>query len=1194
MRFSKLLVLSALCLSGISAQAAIVGGVRQKPEPASFVSYQLNDTVYLYNTGAKMFFLGANDWSTRASVGDKGYKVVFQESASAPEGTVELTDFVETQNAMKSTFSTADGEAIWVDNSSETYRFWSVTAVGDAYRIANPVREGSFLGWNGSAADTRLYLLTPETEGAAIDWKMVAPAVYESWLEQLPVFNKAQELKAVLDEAKEKGIDVSAQEAVYLNESATIEELEAAIAAVKEAIANQAEGQASVSSPVDMTGSLTNPAFDDGTSTGWSGTAPGMSGDGNHAAAHVAEHYNKTFDTYQALTNMPKGVYKMNAKTFFRGTYDDLVNGTNKVAYLYAATADTLRTYFNNAYSPLNTESLVGKYGSTTYFDTPNVEGNTTVGDVTYYIPNNPSTFRLYYEEEDKDWYDTNLFFTVSDGNATLGVKKEQNITTTDWAVFDQFNLTYYGNAAEAYQYWVDEYIKTCQDYSELSEDVIVTEAYVDAYNETLQGVKASNREEALAAIAAVEAAVNDITLNISLWNQYKALIDWAMQIKFNEDLDQDRIELTYGVGDWAELDSEDVLKDHSLTNEELQAEVDKWTAILNEVKNWYKAVEGERVDMTNLLTNPDFTGGANGWTREAVSGGNVAWGSNCYEAWNNASFDVYQVVKDAPEGVYEIEVQGFYRYLRGDNAWNAYQTGTEQYVKKGGAPVFVYMNAKQTPFQNVFDEPVTESYVNTDQFSVAIDESLTYYFPNNMANSNEAFTAGMYKQSAYGIIRKGQDMRIGVKGQSNQGGDSWVIWDNFKLYNVGNNATVLKTLLPDEVANAKALLSENMGKTIYENLVAAINAAEAALTSDDGDVLFDALSNLFDAEGNVNASIALFNELNAANENLMDDIGKFDATASATAKGAAGALYEEISAAIAGHQIEDADVADYLIKIKTARTQLRMPADYADASDLSPKEFSPVIVNNAYDENNSGWDGTATAYNATAGNVEIFGANFDYYQDIYGLPAGTYQLSVQGFYRAGGFANDYTSYMANPDSLNYAFYYGMVLNEGDSIYSSKTLKRLAADALAANPGDGFVEVGSGKYVPNSMVAAGDAFLTNVNPDDNKTPLCYTNEPVTFKVGADGYARVGLKKDVNLTDNWCIWDNWTLTYFGPNSELVVDGDASQGIENVQLGEPVRTEFFTLDGRKTTGLMKGIVIMKQTMGNGAVIIKKIRK
>ena len=1230
MKISKLLVLSALWLCGLGAEAAIVDGVRQAPEPST-IPFQVGTKeapYYLYNTSVHLFFTQGNNWGTRACVGPhaSAVKLYFEE---APDGGYLLYDFIcirSTTYNWHNACSEASGSSLYCDQSASWGRpYWVVEpTTGNGFRLANlsPIEEAAdgstlYMGrcdtipqnygnaYAGFTDDAKRFPvsdnLVANSEVNHIDWALVSVEDYEAAGQAFAIFDKAQELLDIINVAKDKGINVAAQEQVYLNESATMEELEAAIAAVKEAIAQAAENAASVGSPVDMTTSLKNPDFGTGNSEGWSGTAPNMSGDGNHAAANVAEQYNKTFDTYQKLTDLPKGVYKMNAKTFFRGTYDDLLSGANKVAYMYAATGDTLRTFFNNAYAPLNTESFVDKYGATTYFNTPNVEGSTTAADGTvYYIPNNPSTFRLYYEEEGKNWYDTNLFFSVADGTAVLGVKKDQNVagSSTDWAVFDEFTLTYYGNAAEAYQYWVDEYVKGCTDYSTLSDEVVVTESYIEAYNETLQGLKASNREEAIAAIAAVEAAVSNVTLNISLWNQYKALVDEAKSIMNNENLDRDRIENTYGVGDWADFDAEDALTDHSMTNEELQAEIEKWSTILKEVSTWFVEVEEGRIDQTSLLVNPAFTGNANGWTREAASGGNVAYGNNAYEGWNNASFDIYQVVKNAPEGIYEIEVQGFYRYGRGQNAWDRYEAQTDQYVKPGGAPVFVYMNAKQTPFKNLFDEPgETEAY-STQNTQITTADGTVLNFPDGMASFEIAGNAGKYKQSAYGIIRKGQDMRVGVKGTTNQLGDSWAIWDNFKLYNVGKNKNAVLNVLPDEIANAKTLLTENMGKTIYNNLVAAINAAEAALSSDDGEVLFDALSDLFDAEENVSASIALFKQLNDANEALLDDLGQFDQTATSAAKANAGALYETIAGAIAGRELDDADVADYLIKIKEAKTQLRLPSDYADANDLAPVEVSNVIVNGSYDADNSGWDGSTAAYNATAGNVEIFNANFDYYQDLYGLPAGTYQLNVQGFYRAGGYAADYSNYQANPDSLNNAFYYAMVVADADSIYSSKPLKRLAAEARDDNPGDGFVEVteGAGKFVPNSMVAAGDAFLSQVDPNDPASPFFYTNAPLTFKVGQDGKARIGIKKDVNISDNWCIWDNWTLVYFGENSELVVDGDASstQGVENVNLGEPVRTEFFTLDGRKAAGLGHGIVIMRQTMGNGAVIIKKIRK
>jgi len=39
---------------------------------------------------------------------------------------------------------------------------------------------------------------------------------------------------------------------------------------------------------------------------------------------------------------------------------------------------------------------------------------------------------------------------------------------------------------------------------------------------------------------------------------------------------------------------------------------------------------------------------------------------------------------------------------------------------------------------------------------------------------------------------------------------------------------------------------------------------------------------------------------------------------------------------------------------------------------------------------------------------------------------------------------------------------------------------------------------------------------------------------------------------------------------------------------------MKVEYFTLDGRRVSGLQKGITIRKAIMENGNVIVKKIRK
>ena len=166
MNLKKLFVVgSMLVVAWTTANAELVNGVRQRPNVAKAEQFQVDVTYYLFNTKARLFFAGANDWNTRASVADHGYKVKFLvDQMETFPGSYEFRDSVETQKAWKSTFSTADGLAIWVDNANETYRFWEVVEQPNgAYRISNNYlvsssddgkanAEGKFLGWRGSDA----------------------------------------------------------------------------------------------------------------------------------------------------------------------------------------------------------------------------------------------------------------------------------------------------------------------------------------------------------------------------------------------------------------------------------------------------------------------------------------------------------------------------------------------------------------------------------------------------------------------------------------------------------------------------------------------------------------------------------------------------------------------------------------------------------------------------------------------------------------------------------------------------------------------------------------------------------------------------------------------------------------------------------------------------------------------------------
>ena len=257
MNLKKLFVVgSVLVIAWTTANAELVNGVRQRPNVAKAEQFQADVTYYLFNTKARLFFAGANDWNTRASVADHGYKVKFVvDNMETFPGALEFTDSVETKKAWLSTFSTADGLAIWVDNATETYRFWDVVEQPDgAYRISNnhlvsesadgkANAEGKFLGWRGSDADTRLYFVDPAAEGAGVDWAFVTEENYNAWVEAwTPMkdqFNAAAGLLTWIKTAEEKSIDVSDEKAIYANEDATVEALNAAVESIQVKIKNQ-------------------------------------------------------------------------------------------------------------------------------------------------------------------------------------------------------------------------------------------------------------------------------------------------------------------------------------------------------------------------------------------------------------------------------------------------------------------------------------------------------------------------------------------------------------------------------------------------------------------------------------------------------------------------------------------------------------------------------------------------------------------------------------------------------------------------------------------------------------------------------------------------------------------------------------------------------------------------------------------
>lgn len=1173
----KLLMMALLGLSATGASAEIVDGVRQQPLPSkSPLAYDTE--MYLFNTGAKKFFVGGEPYQTRGQLADSPYRVQITDNG---DGTYLLKDYVLKFNEWRCTFADGwdsddedelpDGN-VWVDNSGHEGRFWKITNVGDDIyniQIAPSVSyaetwPNTFLGVKKGGADALLYWNLTAEEGD-VNWYFVNMSDLDAYTASLSAFKAAESLKAVIDEAKAGGIDVAEEEKIYLDESASVDTINDAIASVKQKLAAAEEGKVTADNPVDKTSLIVNPSYDSNNNTGWSGDAPAFQ------SYTDAEFYKKKFNTYQNITGAPKGVYALNVQAFYRSgfsnvAYENYINMTQYDAKLYAeADGDRVTADIVNPFSQalteakgMNESSVVGEDG------------------VTYFIPNNMETAEAYFMD---GLYQNKVFFATEDGDMTIGMMKDNSDTPDgNWVLYDNWGLTYYGNGADAYTMWLDEVKKAAKDYSGLSEDVLVTNGVIDAYNDAIAGLTIANsKADVLAAINTINEEVAKVDANIAAWKEYKDILDKAAVIANDEQIGGSDKE---ALADYIDLDSEDIIGELALSTEEVYAEIEKVKAMYdNAIKNGIK----EGTDVTDkYLVNANFETTDKGWIVEKASGGNVTYGgtntNKCFEAWNNSKFDIYQEVADAPVGVYEISVQGFYRYGRGQNAYNAFVGGTAP-----NDAVNIYVNNNNAHFKSVFDEPVANGELYTSQTWSESTEA-EYWYPDGMISGSEAFANGMYVATSFGVVANAGDvLRIGVKGATNQLGDSWAIWDNFKMVFQGTKAEIVQPLLSDAIVSMQeAINSANrVGKSTLEAANIILDGANAAISSNDGKAMFTSLCKIIDAKNSLIESASLFTKLVQKNEDL--NLAWLNSAATEVVKSEAANLFTEINNGIENNTLNNEDAEAYIAAIDKMIIKLGIPADAENASDDNPVDLTTLIQTPNFEKDGAnsidGWNADGYSFGnddsqKSALLVEFFGKAFDLNQTIVGLPNGTYKVSVNAFYRFGSTAEDWAKYSEDPNTQGNAYLYAT--SGAETNQTSVAL--LSSGACEDNGFGGTSNIeGTELYVPNDMVSANLYF---------QALDAYKNDVIVKVVDNELTIGIKLAEEDVVNNNWVILDNWTLTYYGENSNI------GTGVEGVEVAEPAKVEIYNVNGMKTKGFSKGVNIVKMTSKDGAVKFSKV--
>ena len=164
--------------------------------------------------------------------------------------------------------------------------------------------------------------------------------------------------------------------------------------------------------------------------------------------------------------------------------------------------------------------------------------------------------------------------------------------------------------------------------------------------------------------------------------------------------------------------------------------------------------------------------------------------------------------------------------------------------------------------------------------------------------------------------------------------------------------------------------------------------------------------------------------------------------------------------------------------------------------------------------ESTEGWSGSPTLNFSCA---EYYQQDFDFYQTVSQLPAGTYQFRSNAFQRPGWFET-----CANTAVKAY-IYAGS---------DSRLLAHITDDAQATRLG-GSESYAGGKYFPNDMEAASIYFGKGL----------YENHVTTSLATDRGQLKMGIRGSNSSSYHWCIFDNFRLHYFGSQSPTFIDSFA---------------------------------------------------
>lgn len=1187
----KRLLYSAVLVASLStnyAQAQVNDPVL--PDPVQ-LKLDGTDTVAIKNILADQWLTNGNAYGTQTSLGTSGLGFVIVPNKGddgQPNGTYS---FCNDRSGKFGAFSSKIflnsvdkyGGNSYVDYKDQGIEktYWKVTPNGSQFRFQSNEQPDTYAGYNPSdngldgkgesAKDGQFRPALAESSDYGLDWAAY-PYTY---------FYRLEKLKDAINAAVDEGLDVSGSEAIYNNSNAEYWQLKEAYRMISDARRNKAMAEATAESPVNITEYAPDANCD--ALTGWTFECEydknGNVGSGGHGTNWQIQSAKKTAsDGYQTEKFIERWVH---------GNSDPVTNtevaGAGRLSDgVLSQTLHKLPAggYKVTCYAMAAQQSKGNDY---------KVEGVSVFAD-TKSTPNSQTVATLVGVPQKYEF-----LLDIKEGeDLTIGFKLDN--CTANWVFVDNFQIEYCGPSFKAMN--LNDVQKAAEDLDAKLAGINACPTYTEKAAEFIESARAMTVE-----------GTSDEDINV----MKKNLADIAAKIEKSSALYAELETLNAKIGEFLAEDpagdefeafmdlyndcgtgesAEDLMSTWSLDNEQLTKYMADLKVLLENAQN---ASIKPGNDITRKIVNPSFDNGKEGWT---VKEGNPKFDEtykNC-EVYQG-TFDIYQDITNLPDGVYELSVLAFQRVAENTVASVAHDNKTEDIT------AFIYANDLETPFTSPYTYGMKEaSGGNPADYKYNLNGE-EVYIPNSMQGMAAAVTEN---PNAYTVtvpmLVEGGTLRIGVREKrrpSNVNGSwgDWAIWDNFRLKYVGSKGDALNVVTTPLIAKAAGLLDSKMNADVRSELETAKTALETEAT-------VAGIHTLSAAIEAANTSIEAYKSLQAAIENAQTryDENEASSTTSDVAKGLYNAAKTTAENIYNNGTAADAEVPAAIKALNQGVTKYVINDIIADASEAKPADITKVIANSDFATMSStGWDvkdgtmGFQSNNNVEAG--EFYNCTFNLQQTLVGLPAGMYRLTSQAFYRNGDDASakvdgsdDQLKYDVNENAYLYFSDKEIPTEEGKKVAtelpeSKQAIKTITAHKIAEDDWNsvglsdngGLKKMDDGMYIPNNMITA-QAFLKS------NAGSAYDSEPLNFNYDGNSDFRIGLIKNVTVTNDWTIVKNFKLYYLGVDptgiSEIVTDANA------------VATKIYNASGMQIGKLQKGINIIETVMKDGSKKVKKV--